>query len=84
VIKAELRLRRPDEKLREAEVKALIPETRIALRGIKASISEEADSVRIVIEALDHSSFRATANSLLRLMEATERMLQNLPMHSNT
>ena len=84
MIKAELSLRRPDEKLREALVKALTPETRIALRGVKASISEEGDSVRIVIEAPDHSSFRATINSLLRLMEATERMLQNLPRQSNT
>lgn len=36
------------------------------------------------MEAPDHSSFRATVNSLLRLMEATERMLQNLPRQSNT
>ncbi len=84
MIKAEVRLRRPNAKLRKAIVKALTPETKISLRGVKASIKEQGDTVKIIIDAPDHSSFRATINSLLRLMEATERMIRNLSNKSNT
>lgn len=83
VIEAEIVLRGLEDELAEALVKALKPEADIRLRGVKASISKERDGVHVAIKAPDHSSFRATLNSLLRLSASILKTIEIVGSRSN-
>jgi len=62
-----------------AVVKALTPEAKVRLRGVKTVINIVGEStIELVIEAPDHSSFRAAANAMLRLMSSTIELIRRL------
>lgn len=62
-----------------AVVKALTPEAKVRLRGVKTAINIVGEStIELVIEAPDHSSFRAAANAMLRLMSSTIELIRRL------
>ncbi len=82
-IEAEIVLRGLDDKLAETLIKALKPEADIRLRGVKASVTKENGSVHIAIKAPDHSSFRATLNSLLRLSASILKTIKIVEKRSN-
>ncbi len=58
--------------------KALLPESKIRLRGIESRLVLNDSSIKISIEAPDYSSLRAVSNALLRLSDTVLRVIKCL------
>jgi len=64
--------------LRKAFVKALTPEVRLGLRGVRSELTAYERGVRLSIKAPDPSSFRAALNALLRLASLLLKVIEDL------
>ncbi|OYT48901.1 MAG: hypothetical protein B6U85_01120 [Desulfurococcales archaeon ex4484_42] len=58
--------------------KALLPESKIRLRGIESRLVLNDSSIKISIEAPDYSSLRAVSNALLRLSDTVLKVIKCL------
>lgn len=67
-----------DERLANTLYKALLPESKVKLRGIETKLIINGASLKIIIEAPDYSSLRAVSNALLRLSDTVLRMVKSL------
>ena len=77
-VKAIIELEFNEDALSKAVKKALDPEARLELRGVKVDLFTHGRKIKLIIEAKDPSSFRATLNALLRLVSTLLKVIQDV------
>lgn len=74
--RVELDLKLCSGKVAEAIWRALVPESRVALRNVKVSVALSGDHLSVVMEAEDESALRAALNSFTKLVYLASKVLE--------